>query len=378
MERFYLAAICAAVPGLGRKNIPTLLAALGGARQLWEASYEELVATGLVLEEQVQKYCDNRSRYTPQGLAGFCRMQGVRLMTYRDEDYPKSLKQLHDYPLVLYVKGKLPVSSYAMAIVGSRKCTDYGKRVTGWFSRTLTLKEIPIISGGARGVDAEAHRACLEVGGRTVVVLGCGIDVVYPAENKRLFDWVYQRGGALVTEFPPGVKPNRNNFPMRNRIIVGLAQGVIVTECEEISGAIITANIAADEGRDVYCVPGDIYSPMSKGCHKLIRQGAQLVSKPEDIIEDLQEWQGVKTKLEHQPNIFEYKEPVEENKPDNKYEGRSEEEIAVLKLLIQGRMNLSEIIEKTGGDLAFWSTVLLELQVANLVGQDSAQRYYLR
>lgn len=149
----------------------------------------------------------------------------------------------------------------------------------------MTREGIPIISGGAKGIDTAAHEACLQAGGTTVAVLGCGLDIVYPPENAKLFARIAEQG-ALVTEYPPGVPPAAANFPARNRIIVGLSQAVLVAEAGKRSGAVITANIAADEGREVYCVPGNIFDGGSIGCHELIRTGAKLVDMPQDILDD--------------------------------------------------------------------------------------------
>ena len=377
METYYLAAICATVPGLGRSKLPQLLEKLGGAARLWTAGFEELLQTGLVTAQQAEQFLAHRQEGLPERLAGFCTKQGVKLITFKDENYPKSLQEIHDKPLVLYVRGELPQAPYALAIVGSRAASAYGLEAAELFSRAMALQGIPVISGGARGVDTAAHRGCLDAGGKTVAVLGCGIDRVFPAENKELFREIVARGGAIVSEYAPGVAPFANNFPARNRIIVGLSQGVLVTECALKSGAVITANLGADEGRDVYCVPGNIFNGGSRGCHMLIRNGAQLVESPEDILKDLSEWQSSKRKGAEQ-NIFTMKCPPVEISQDNKYGKLSEQEQALLKLLGRGRLTLAEIIDKQGGTLAALGTLLLDLQVAGIVAQDNAQRYYLK
>lgn len=378
MERFYLAAICATVPGLGRTKIPGLLELLGGAEQLWSASFEQLANTKLVTDNQINNFLNHRQPELPEKLKGFCLKQGIQLLTFLDKAYPEGLRQISDFPLVLYVRGRLPETGYSMAIVGSRAASPYGIEAAEEFSKAFAANKINIISGGARGIDTAAHKACLETGGITVVVLGCGIDKVYPAENKELFREIVDKGGALVSEYAPGVPPLANNFPARNRIIVGLADGVLVAECALKSGAIITANIAADEGRDVYCVPGNIFNGWSKGCHSLIRNGAQLVDSPEDVLTDLTEWQGVKSKKLQSENIFTFTCPLEERPQNNKYDKLSEEARSILTLLGKGRLTLTEIIEKQGGNLADLGTQLLDLQVAGLVAQDNAQRYYLK
>lgn len=376
MERYYLASICAKIPGVKSSKLVALLNCFGSAERLWQADFKTLMDTGLINSNQAEKISASTG-ITPEELKGFCKKQGVRIMTFMDEDYPEGLKHIHDLPLVLYIRGKLPQAAYSIAIVGSRNASEYGKSAADIFSRSLAARGIPIISGGAKGVDTVAHKACLEAGGKTVAVLGCGIDKVYPGENLILFREIVERDGAVISEYAPGVPPLSQNFPKRNRIIVGLSEGILVTECALKSGAIITANIGADEGRDVYCVPGNIFSGYSQGCHSLIRNGAQLVDSPQDILKDLEDWQSARG-LKGQQNIFNCTCPKEEFKQDNKDDGLSEEEREVLKLLASARSTLSEIIEETGSDLATMGTILLELQLAGRIGQDNAQRYYLR
>ena len=183
----YLAAVCAVVPGLGRSRIPDLINALGSARAVFEASAATLTATGLCTPRAVQNFISNRDARLPQRLDYFCRHNGVQILAYTGTDYPQSLQNLSDKPLVLYVKGELPQANYALAIVGSRRCTEYGVRAAACFAQAMTREGIPIISGGAKGIDTAAHEACLQAGGTTVAVLGCGLDIVYPSENAKLF-----------------------------------------------------------------------------------------------------------------------------------------------------------------------------------------------
>ena len=210
MDTLYLAAVCAVVPGLGRSRIPDLINALGSARAVFEASAATLTATGLCTPRAVQNFISNRDARLPQRLDYFCRHNGVQILAYTDTAYPQSLQNLSDKPLVLYVKGELPQANYALAIVGSRRCTEYGVRAAACFAQAMTREGIPIISGGAKGIDTAAHEACLQAGGVTVAVLGCGLDIVYPSENAKLFARIAEQG-ALVTEYPPGV-PDQTPF----------------------------------------------------------------------------------------------------------------------------------------------------------------------
>lgn len=372
MDTLYLAAVCAVVPGLGRSRIPDLINALGSARAVFEASAATLTATGLCTPRAVQNFISNRDARLPQRLDCFCRHNGVQILAYTDIDYPQSLQNLSDKPLVLYVKGELPQANYALAIVGSRRCTEYGVRAADYFAKAMTREGIPIISGGAKGIDTAAHEACLQAGGVTVAVLGCGLDIVYPTENARLFARIAEQG-ALVTEYPPGVPPAAANFPARNRIIVGLSQAVLVAEASKRSGAVITANIAADEGREVYCVPGNIFDGSSIGCHELIRTGAKLVDMPQDILEDKRSWQQAMNRRITQPSIFDC--APQESKPAPA-PVTTELGAKLLALLQAGALSLEKLTEQSGAAFVAVSMELLDLQAAGLVATDQAQRYY--
>lgn len=372
MDTLYLAAVCAVVPGLGRSRIPDLINALGSARAVFEASAATLTATGLCTPRAVQNFISNRDARLPQRLDYFCRHNGVQILAYTGTDYPQSLQNLSDKPLVLYVKGELPQANYALAIVGSRRCTEYGVRAAACFAQAMTREGIPIISGGAKGIDTAAHEACLQAGGTTVAVLGCGLDIVYPSENAKLFARIAEQG-ALVTEYPPGVPPAAANFPARNRIIVGLSQAVLVAEAGRRSGAVITANIAADEGREVYCVPGNIFDGSSIGCHELIRTGAKLVDMPQDILDDKRSWQQAMNRRITQPSIFDCapQEPKPTPAPVTTELGAK-----LLALLQAGALSLEKLTEQSGAAFAAVSMELLDLQAAGLVATDQAQRYY--
>lgn len=372
MDTLYLAAVCAVVPDLGRSRIPDLINALGSARAVFEASAATLTATGLCTPRAVQNFISNRDARLPQRLDYFCRHNGVQILAYTGTDYPQSLQNLSDKPLVLYVKGELPQANYALAIVGSRRCSEYGVRAAACFAQAMTREGIPIISGGAKGIDTAAHEACLQAGGTTVAVLGCGLDIVYPSENAKLFARIAEQG-ALVTEYPPGVPPAAANFPARNRIIVGLSQAVLVAEAGKRSGAVITANIAADEGREVYCVPGNIFDGSSIGCHELIRTGAKLVDMPQDILDDKRSWQQAMNRRITQPSIFDC--APQEQKPAPA-PVTTELGAKLLALLQAGALSLEKLTEQSGAAFAAVSMELLDLQAAGLVATDQAQRYY--
>lgn len=213
--------------------------------------------------------------------------KGISVVSLSNSSYPEMLREIEDAPVVLYIKGDIqPQDRYAISIVGSRKPTSYGTSVTENISEELASMGFTIVSGMARGIDSISHRGALRAGGRTIAVLGSGLDVPYPAENKGLMDKVAASGCAM-SEFPPGTSPDRENFPRRNRIISGLSLGVLVIEATSDSGSLITAGYALEQGREVFAVPGNITSSMSKGTNELIKRGAMLTRKAEDIIEEL-------------------------------------------------------------------------------------------
>lgn len=374
MNTLYLAAICAVLPGLRRSTIQQLIQKLGDAKAVFEASESDLLATGLVEPQNVIQFISKRSLKLPEKIEKFCMLNSVNLISIYDEAYPKALKEIHDPPLVLYVRGQIPKAPYAIGIVGSREASHYGLKAANVFASGLASEGIPIISGGARGIDTSAHEAALRAGGTTVAVLGCGIDIAYPASNQKLFQRIAECG-AVISEYPPGTEPRALNFPARNRIIVGLSRGVIVAEAARKSGALITAHIAADEGREVYCVPGNIFDGTSVGCHELIRKGAKLVDCVQDILEDKQAWQAAMQRKVFQPKLFaeeKRRKPVKKEKPLP----ASELGQKIWALLKQGALSLEDITEQLEEPIPVISMELLELQVSGYVEQDKAQRYF--
>lgn len=210
--------------------------------------------------------------------------KGIEILFYKDPKFPHELKQIPYPPLFIYIKGEIP-SNPRFAIVGSRKPTAYGKEVASLFTKELSTHGFAIISGLARGIDTIAHITAIEAGGKTVAILGSGLDIIYPGENHNLASKIVTSGGAIISEFPLGTQPRRENFPRRNRLISGLSQGVLVVEAGERSGTLLTAKWAQEQGKDIFAIPGNIFSDQSKGTHLLIKEGAIPVTNPREIIE---------------------------------------------------------------------------------------------
>jgi DNA processing protein len=212
---------------------------------------------------------------------------GVKVVTCQDADYPSRLKEIYDYPPILYIRGSLlPEDEWGLSVVGTRRATVYGRQVTEEIVTDLARSKVTIISGLARGIGTVAHHSALEAGGRSIAIFACGLDTVYPAENTELARRIMQQG-ALISEYPLGTKPRADNFPRRNRIMGGLSLGVLVVEAGETSGAMITAHLALEQNREVFAIPGSIFSPASRGTNYLIQEGAKLVRDYTNILEEL-------------------------------------------------------------------------------------------
>jgi len=274
------------MPGAGRR-VWDLVNYFGSPKQAWQATESELSEVPFVGRDGAQKLVKRRESLRYDRLIQYLNKLNCAIITIEDDTYPSLLKTIYDPPPAIFVRGVLPTGEKAaLAMVGSRQPTPYGLAAAESFAGELAGAGLTIISGMARGIDSAAHRGALNVNGSTVAVLGCGPDVVYPRENERLMKQILEKG-AVLTEFPPGTAPRPWHFPSRNRIISGLSDGVLVVEAAEKSGALITADFALEQGREVMAVPGNISSAKSAGTNKLIRQGARLVTRPADVLEEL-------------------------------------------------------------------------------------------
>ncbi len=272
------------VEGIGNVGFRQVMAACGSPRDAFSAPLESLAAP--VGRKAAQNIKDFRDWERADREVDLAYTSGVTVIKYTDPLYPKNLLTIYDFPPLLYLRGELREEDVNVAVVGSRAASTYGKYVTGKLCRDLALNGVTVVSGLAKGIDAEAHRTALAASGRTIAVLGCGIDVVYPGENRDLYARIPE-SGAIITEFPFGALPEARHFPARNRIISGLSLGVVIIEATEKSGSLITARTALDQGREVFAVPGIIDSPGSKGTHMLLKQGAKLVENVADILEEI-------------------------------------------------------------------------------------------
>ncbi len=274
------------VKGIGAVRFRALLNAFGDAQSAWEASPEALKEAGLY-----DKLVANLVKVKSQGWLEkhweLLQAGNIKVLTWDDEAYPRRLKEIDQPPPVLYLRGSLlPEDEWAVAIVGTRRVTAYGRQVAEELASVLARNGVTVISGLARGVDSIAHQAALNAGGRTIAIMGTGVEQIYPPENRRLAEQMLQQG-ALVSDYPLGTPPDGINFPPRNRIISGLALAVVVVEAGLTSGALITASFAAEQGRDVFAIPGNITAPQSQGTNRLIQDGATPLLNPQQVLEAL-------------------------------------------------------------------------------------------
>ncbi len=274
------------IPGIGRVKISQLLEYFSKLGDAWQAPSGELKKAGLD-SKSVTTVVNLRPRIFPDAEIENLHKYKIKAITFNSPSYPQRLKEIHDYPPLIYVRGNLkPEDECCLAVVGTRRATVYGRQVTEEIVTELAKNKITIVSGLAKGIDSIAHRAALETNGRTIAVFASGLDIVYPAENASLARDIIEKG-ALVSEYPLGTRPKADNFPRRNRIMSGISLGVLVIEAGERSGALITVEQALQQNREVFAVPGSILSPASKGTNSLLQQGATLVRNHIDILEEL-------------------------------------------------------------------------------------------
>ena len=270
---------------IGPAKIRVLLEQFGSMERAWQAPERDL--RHVLDERTLREFLTIRGTLNVVDLWSRTTGNGVRVTCWTDLDYPALLREIPAPPPVLYYCGHIAeTDTTAVAIVGTRRVTAYGREMAHRIAFELAKAGVTIVSGLAMGVDGVAHRAALEAGGRTIAVLGSGIDVIYPGSHRDLARRIAEQG-AVVTDYPPGTQPDRFNFPPRNRIISGLSRGVVVIEAPERSGALITVDFAAEQGRDAFAVPGPVHAPASAGCMRILREGATLVRSAEDVLEDL-------------------------------------------------------------------------------------------
>lgn len=275
------------IEGLNPKFLNDLLKKYESPKEIWDKTKEELLQDG-IKEKYASEITNTIYRQNLDKYLKYMKQNNIEIITIKDKAYPDKLKVIYDPPIILYIKGnKKILNQKSIAIVGCRLCTKYGENIAKKIAYNLSLNNINIISGLARGIDSCAHKGSLRGKSKTIAVVGCGLDRVYPEENKALFNEIIKDNGVIVSEYIIGTKPLAKNFPRRNRIISGLSNGVIVVEAREKSGTLITVDFALEQGKNIYAVPGNVDNPNAFGTNELIKQGAKIVTKSQDILEDL-------------------------------------------------------------------------------------------
>lgn len=344
------------VRGIGSVRLASLIAHFGDAYAAWNGEPEELRKAGLGTKT-VNRLLELRKSVDLEGLWTKIQAQGVQIVTWADSTYPARLKDIEQPPPVLYVRGEwLPEDDFAVAIVGTRRITAYGRQITEELAAHLAGSGLTVISGLARGVDAVAHSAALKAGGRSVAVFGSGVDRIYPPENRALAAQIMARG-ALLSDYPLGTAPESSNFAPRNRIISGLALATIVVEAGETSGALITAEFAAEQGREVFAVPGSILAPQSKGTNRLIQNGALPLLSVNDVLQAL-----------------DFKR-VGEQKVARKILPADEVEAQLMDLLGREPLHVDEIRHQSGLPVEKVSAALVMMELKGLVRQVGGMQY---
>lgn len=286
-EKLMYACWLACVPGVGNRTIEKLLVLCGNEKEIYCAG--EGVWKQVLSVRQLEQMCEFARRTEPEQLYHDIVSKGIKCIMSEDEGYPERLRKIPDAPYALFVKGQLPVNNKpSVAVVGARDCSEYGSFVAAGIGRMLGENDIQVISGMARGIDGICQRAAVEAGGSSFGVLGSGVDVCYPMSNRELYESLCEMGGVL-SAYPPGTEAKPGNFPPRNRIVSGLSDVLIVVEARAKSGTLITVDMALEQGKDVYVVPGRITDRLSDGCNMLIKQGAEIFMSPEDFLKELWE-----------------------------------------------------------------------------------------
>jgi DNA processing protein len=343
------------IPGVGSVLFKRLLDRFKTPEAVFSAPMKELLRIEGLGEKVAREILNGPMEKRVEEESSLLGKVGGKIVTLKDDGYPRRLKDIYDPPALLYVRGELRrEDTLAIAIVGSRKTSPYGRWITEKIGEDLARHGVTVVSGMARGIDSVAHMGALQGGGRTIAVLGCGVDVIYPLENRNLFYQIIEHG-AVLSEFPMGSPPEGGHFPRRNRIISGLSIGVVIVQAGSESGSLITANYALEQGREVFAIPGNVGAQGSRGTNQLIKEGAKLVESSEDILEEiLPQWR----REEEIPAI-----------PESPMADLTEEEKILYKLLGETPLHIDAIIRESQLDPGKVSSLLLHLELKGLISQ---------
>ncbi len=349
------------IPRIGIAKQRYLLEIFKTPERIWNSSEEELRSCSRLSQRDITSIIQSKNPNKIQKWLEELKNKNIQFYSMDHPCYPTLLKKIYDPPYVIYAKGKKSlIEETTISIVGARRCSEYGRQMAFYMGKELGSRGITVVSGMARGVDSASHKGTLAGKGRTVAVLGSGVDICYPAENKKLYEEIIEQG-VVLSEFPPGTMPKPAFFPMRNRIISGLSQGILIVEAAHRSGSLITADQALEQGRDVYAIPGNITSSLSQGTNHLIQQGAKLVMKVEDILEDID------------TQLFDFTESKKEVFEKDQGSPLEKEEKIVYDCLSLDPISIDQLCQKTGHSPGMLQHILLVLELKGRVKKVSSQ-----
>ncbi len=366
------------VPGVGRVRFKLLEEAFGSLAEAWRANSTQLAAAGFD-KRTLEAVLALRPKINPEQELERLHKHGVKVLTVQDAGYPARLKEIYDAPPLLYMRGELrPEDDACLTVVGTRQITAYGRETTIRLVTDLSRNGLTIVSGLARGVDAIAHQAALDAGGRTIAVQPCGLDSVYPASHAHMARKIAERG-AVLSDYPLGTTPKPEYFPRRNRILAGLSPGTLVVEAPEKSGALITAAYALEEGREVLAVPGSILSPASKGVNKLIQDGAKPVLTFHDVLEELNLRETIAPPKQAKSLAAKVQPALLESRPAKPmtYQAQTGPEARLLGLLSTQPTHVDELRRLSGLPIAEVTSALALMELKGVARQVGAMNYVL-
>lgn len=363
MEELYYTMALRSVKGIGNRLAERLLSLFDSPKDIFSLSEKDIMNIEGINHLAARGIFEFSDWEEIEETISKAEKKGFNIVTIRDSEYPSNLLAVYDKPTVLYIFGEINSEDKdSVAMVGARFCNDYGKKVAGKISSELAERGVTVVSGMARGIDSISHKAAIDAGGRTIAVLGSGLDRIYPPENARLYKQISENG-AVLSEFPLGAAPDAQNFPQRNRLISGISKGVIIVQASRKSGSLITSGFALEQNREVFAVPGNIGSRLSEGTNDLIKKGAKLIENADDVLEEL--------------NIAALNAPVGTEFRSEFYESFSEDEKAVLEVLHSNDLNLDEIIDITKLDYTNLCSILLDLELKGILNQLPGKKYQL-
>jgi len=373
---------------IGISKLNTLMDYFGSAREIWSASIKEIIEVIKINEKNLHKFSDSRTNeFMEKNILNMQKLD-INFIGISEKEYPRLLREIDNPPLGLYVKGKLPDEGFnKVSIIGSRKCSEYGQDVAYKFSRELAENNIVIVSGMADGIDSVAHKAAVDSGGKTIAVLGNGVDICYPSFNRPLRDKIVENG-CVISEYPPGISPKAYYFPVRNRIISGLSSVTAVIEAEEKSGTLITVNQAIEQGRTVFAVPGSVMSKKSKGTNNLLKTGVNVLTSPKDILTllgiEINNDNKINSELKYQENnknIENYKSNEINNSNQNNKNNKKivntleNDEKLVYDCISLNPISVDELFIKTKKEMGILQYLLTMLEIKGVIKKLSGQKY---